>query len=306
MNVTVAGKGEDARNIAEGLACKRFAFKSATNGIIIRYGNVRTVNRKGFHANPKFEINTIEAINNARNKFTSLEKIKAAGCRVPEAITIKPIIPNGSHDVWFGREFYHHKGLDIKVCKNNCDIENAINNGSEYFVKYIPIGKEYRYHVFGDKILQACIKFKEAGNGGVGTTEDIIRNLDHGWKFAEVEPQPKASEYAIKACRALGLHFGAVDIIEESGHTKLYILEVNTAPGLDNKRLEAYTKAFKEYIEKVSNPIPNVKKAAAIQFPKWFSDICDDTFADTTEFSTGQRYTRAFNFIKKYLEKVNG
>ena len=305
MKYTVVGRGEDARNIAEALACKRFAFKSATDGIIIRYGNVRTVNRSGHVAHPRYEINTIEAINNARNKFKSLGLMEAGGCRVPQAVTIIPAIPNNSTDVWFGRTFYHHKGLDIKVCKTNRDVKNAIDEGSEYFVKYIPIGKEYRYHVFGDKILQACIKFKEAGNGGVGTEEDIIRNLDHGWKFAEIEPQPKASEYAIKACRALGLHFGAVDIIEEQGHTFLYVLEVNTAPGLDNKRLEAYITAFKEYIEEVSRP-PNTKISGKIKYPAWFKELCERNLENNERFGTEQEfYDDAFGFIKQYMEHAN-
>jgi glutathione synthase/RimK-type ligase-like ATP-grasp enzyme len=303
MKYTVVGRGEDARNIAEALACKRFAFKSATDGIIIRYGNVRTINARGYEAHPRYEINTIEAINNARNKYKSLGQMKKGGCRVPEALAVMPIIPNNSTDVWFGRTFYHHKGLDIKVCKTNRDIENAINAGSEYFVKYIPIGKEYRYHVFGDKILQACIKFKEAGNGGVGNEDDIIRNLEHGWKFAEIEPQPKASEYAIKACRALGLHFGAVDIIEELDHTKLYVLEVNTAPGLDNKRLEAYTTAFKEYINKVSNP--NDRKACKVIIPQWFQDFAHNWYNTREEFAYETHAHALLHLFKQYQEHIN-
>ena len=284
MKYTVVGRGEDARNIANSLGCKRFAFKTARDGILIRYGNVRTVNRTGYAAHPKYEINTIEAINKARDKFNALKIMEEGGCRVPVAKTESPTIQNGKQEIWFGRKFHHHKGLDIVVCKTNREIQKAKEEGSNYFVKYIPIGKEYRYHVFGNKILQACIKFKEAGNGGVGNTDDIIRNLEHGWKFAEVEPQPKASEYAIKACKSLGLHFGAVDIIEEQGHTKLYVLEVNTAPGLDNKRLEAYTKAFKEYIEEVSRPIvPNVIKKAKIKYPEWFLGWCDSWFEHQVE-----------------------
>jgi glutathione synthase/RimK-type ligase-like ATP-grasp enzyme len=303
MKITVAGKGEDARNIAEGLACKRFAFKSATDGIIIRYGNVRTVNRKGFTANPKYEINTIEAINNARNKFKSLQMMEEGGCRVPKATEDVPVIGNGQRTIWFARKKYHHKGLDIVVCKTNRELEQAKTDGAEYFVQYVPIGKEYRYHVFGDKILQACIKFKEAGNGGVGADTDIIRNLDHGWKFAEIEPQPKASEYAIKACRALGLHFGAVDIIEEQGHTLLYVLEVNTAAGLDNKRLEAYIKAFKNYIEEVSAPVvPNEVKKGKIKYPQWFSDLANELNDEYIATTMEEELTR---IIKIYLGRVN-
>ena len=52
----------------------------------------------------------------------------------------------------------------------------------------------------------------------------------------------------IDAVSALGLDFGAVDIIEDADG-KLYVLEVNTAPGLEGQTLTLMAEALKELID---------------------------------------------------------
>ena len=72
-----------------------------------------------------------------------------------------------------------------------------------------------------------------------------IRNHGNGWIFARggVEIQDEVKEVAIKAVSALGLDFGAVDIvITPQGVGK--ILEINTAPGLEGTTLESYKNAI--------------------------------------------------------------
>ncbi|MNV71557.1 Ribosomal protein S6--L-glutamate ligase [compost metagenome] len=50
---------------------------------------------------------------------------------------------------------------------------------------------------------------------------------------------------AVDACEVLGLDFGAVDVaLGKDG--KVYVFEVNTAPGIEGTCLEAYVNAFKE------------------------------------------------------------
>ena len=44
--------------------------------------------------------------------------------------------------------------------------------------------------------------------------------------------------------KALKLDFGAVDIIRAK-NGKLYVLEVNTAPGLEERKLQIYADYFK-------------------------------------------------------------
>ena len=56
--------------------------------------------------------------------------------------------------------------------------------------------------------------------------------------------------YAIRATRALGLNFGAVDIIRDINNNS-FVLEVNTAPGLEGLTLINYTNAIKEYLSEM-------------------------------------------------------
>jgi len=49
---------------------------------------------------------------------------------------------------------------------------------------------------------------------------------------------------ALAAVSALGLDFGAVDIIYNEHENQYYVLEVNTAPGLEGTTVEKYAEAF--------------------------------------------------------------
>jgi glutathione synthase/RimK-type ligase-like ATP-grasp enzyme len=52
----------------------------------------------------------------------------------------------------------------------------------------------------------------------------------------------------LAAVSALGLDFGAVDIIWNEREDKCYVLEVNTAPGLQGSTLENYANAIMEVL----------------------------------------------------------
>ncbi|MNY63636.1 hypothetical protein D3C86_2006230 [compost metagenome] len=47
------------------------------------------------------------------------------------------------------------------------------------------------------------------------------------------------------AVNAIGLTFGAVDVIWNEYRHQAYVLEVNTAPGLTGTTLEKYAEAFR-------------------------------------------------------------
>ena len=82
-----------------------------------------------------------------------------------------------------------------------------------------------------------------------GQTDDtLIRNHQNGkWKQVTCTETNSFSEACIKSVKALGLDFGAVDFINVRGIP--YILEVNTAPGLEvENRLDAYVRAIKENV----------------------------------------------------------
>ena len=54
-------------------------------------------------------------------------------------------------------------------------------------------------------------------------------------------------EQAKRSVIEAGLDFGAVDVIYNVHHKKAYVLEVNTAPGLEGTTLEVYARAISNF-----------------------------------------------------------
>lgn len=107
---------------------------------------------------------------------------------------------------------------------------------------------EYRIHVFKDMVIDSQQKKKREGyEGGIRG----IRNHSNGWVFARegVVVPIIVLEQAIKAVRALGLDFGAVDVGYRESNDTAYVYEVNTAPGLEGSTLDIYAKAFGDQYE---------------------------------------------------------
>ena len=91
--------------------------------------------------------------------------------------------------------------------------------------------------------------------------DHIIRSNTRGWKFAPItlhkvhnktslEIMIKLQKEAVKAVCALGLDFGAVDCAIDSAG-KIWIIEVNTGPGLEGSTFTKYVEAFENIIKKM-------------------------------------------------------
>lgn len=95
------------------------------------------------------------------------------------------------------------------------------------------------------------------------TADMITKSNGRGWKFSRVKldnVKENLLEESVKALKASGLTFGAVDCaIDEDG--KAWIIEINSGPGLEQSSLEAYVETLKVLIEDTLNP-PKAKKAA--------------------------------------------
>lgn len=119
------------------------------------------------------------------------------------------------------------------------------------YVKYIPKLDEYRIHTaFGHSLLYQKRRRRSVPDDQVNWQ---IRNFDNGFAYAKVIPleddlHRRLEVLASHAVNALGLHFGAVDIIHNRRANSLYILEINTAPGLSEGTAEWYASRIREYI----------------------------------------------------------
>lgn len=113
------------------------------------------------------------------------------------------------------------------------------------YVKYIPKNNEYRVHVIGDIVIHVQ---RKARNREVPDPNWRIRNHHNGFIFAinGVDASADVRHQSVLAVAALDLDFGAVDVIENK--KGVYVLEVNTAPGLEGTTLEKYAEGFRENI----------------------------------------------------------
>lgn len=115
------------------------------------------------------------------------------------------------------------------------------------YTQYVKKLKEFRVHVaFGD-ILD--VQEKRRRSGGGEEKEFRIRNHQTGWVYCreEIVEPTDLRQVAQSALAALGLDFGAVDIIWNQKQDKCFVLEVNTACGLEGTTLTNYVNLLKEH-----------------------------------------------------------
>ena len=246
MNVSVWGKGNGSKALARALGVKR----NRKAEVVIRWR--LTDNTPPASA---CVLNNDSAIRKSSDKLRSLKIMKEAGLRVPEFAEDLQALNPTSGDVIFGRFRYHSKGDDIVALRVTANSERYFLPktdeeapkeqflSKEYFVKWMKSRAEYRYHVAFGKVILCTKKIKENANAS-----ELIRNHQNGtWKQVTCAETPRFSDACIKAVKAHGLDFGAVDFLNVKGEPVM--LEINTAPGLEvENRLELYSKALKEGI----------------------------------------------------------
>ncbi len=202
-----------------------------------------------------------------------------------------------------GRTKSHQGGKGLWVCPTKALVSAAIADGATYFQEFIDVKTEYRLHVaFGavhiavkkeeniepgswkairkEKIdayaakkemhldtdtLNAVldVMFKEAV-----LPDRIIKSNGRGWKFVNVTLNnvPAAlKNAAVSAVEALGLQFGAVDCaITHNG--SVYIIEVNSGPGLQGSALNKYVELFAAKIAEFDQSLHAAAPKAAKKF----------------------------------------
>tara|TARA_R110000744_G_scaffold103210_1_gene197990 strand:+ start:1152 stop:2024 length:873 start_codon:yes stop_codon:yes gene_type:complete len=138
-----------------------------------------------------------------------------------------------------------NSGEGIELMEGEFDEDAPI---APLYVKYMPKKQEYRVHVANGQVVDLQRKARRHDVAD----EDVnwrIRNHDNGFIFArnELDVPHSVSRQAVMACKAIGLDFGAVDIIYNERHQSAYVLEINTAPGLTGQTLEGYVERFKNW-----------------------------------------------------------
>jgi hypothetical protein len=113
------------------------------------------------------------------------------------------------------------------------------------YTEYIPKKKEYRVHIYNNKVIDVQEKRRRKG---LESKEFQVRNTANGYVFCRdnVVSCTALIDVALAAVRAIGRTQGAVDVIYNEKQDKYFALEVNSRPGLQGTTLKIYADAVLE------------------------------------------------------------
>lgn len=187
-------------------------------------------------------LNPINAVELARNKLHTFNKLKEEGFEyIPDFWTSTPSQNERGKSIILERHsLTGQSGSGIRVKRRNDTLDQA-----PLYVRYIKKSREFRVHVFRGQAVAVQEKRRER-EAEQTADQKLIRNRANGWVFCvcEIEEPSGLRDIAVDACTKLGLDLGAVDMILGKDD-RLYVLEVNTKPGLDSPTvLSAYADAI--------------------------------------------------------------
>lgn len=194
-------------------------------------------------------LNTTEAVSRASNKRLAFEAMAEAGVEVPRFTTDVVEASEWGTDVVCRHKLTGHSGEGIEIVEAGNPLPAA-----PLYVEYVKKKHEYRIHVglMPHTPYQIIDQQRKARNRDIPDEEVDwkVRNHGNGFIFMRegVDLGPVALALAGNAIEALGLNFGAVDIIYNEHLDKYYVLEVNTAPGLTGTTLENWANWFRREV----------------------------------------------------------
>lgn len=213
--------------------------------VIVNWGGGRVPrwNRAGL----KF-VNSFESIKIAKNKRLTFDKLKEHGVSIPEYTTDATVAKQWCDQgaIVVCRELLEGSGGNgIKVARTKEELVSA-----PLYVKYIKKKKEFRIHVVNGRVIDYTEK-KRSKDAERTEESTLIRNKQFGWVFCRenVTVPECVNTQALLAVKALGLDFGAVDIIWNQDMNKAFVLEINSACGLEGKTIDSYCRAFSEFLK---------------------------------------------------------
>lgn len=220
------------------------AFKPAEDKAVINWGCGRPL---PFDTRELTVINQPERVANATNKLRFFEICREArSIEIPRFTRRRVEAEDLLRDC--GALFLRTKlqgscGEGIVEILSDDDLQRENREG--LFVEYIKKKFEFRIHVGDGKVIDRQQKKKRNDVD----LEDInwrIRSHANGFVFARSDISvPKCvDEQALAAMEVIGLDFGAVDVIYNQHHKKAYVLEINTAPGLEGSTVLSYKNYF--------------------------------------------------------------
>jgi len=241
---------ESGKIMAQSLNTKRVRqngrYMPKRRHVIINWGNSNLPNWWKVKEQRDVKVlNEPESVKVASSKLFTFQVLSECNVAIPAWTTDKSKaaewLENDEGKVVCRKMLNGHSGRGIVISKEVNELVDA-----PLYTKYIKKTHEFRIHIFRGKVIDYVQKKKRSG---VPDRNPYIRSVENGWVFCRegIVIDDRAKKIAIDAVNALNLDFGAVDVI--LGHDgKMYVLEVNTAIGLQGFTIEAYKKAFEDFL----------------------------------------------------------
>ncbi len=260
-------------SIVIGWGCKTDKPTNMGTSVVLNHPDKIRLNRNKFET-----LKVLEKAGVAVAPFVSADAAIAEHGKGGSAINL-PLV---------GRKKFHQGGKGFWTCLTETQLKKAINQGAEYFQNFLDIKTEYRLHVFQGKVINMQKKVERANMseafidqhgeritnvaakngkkldkdtmdyvlGNLGKRQErpdeIIKSNTRGWKFSQItKAKQELKDVAIKAVKAIGLDFGAVDCCE-TADGEFCVIEVNTGPGLKGTPFDAYIVAFNSAIAEIN------------------------------------------------------
>lgn len=119
------------------------------------------------------------------------------------------------------------------------------------YTKYKKKKMEFRVHIFKDKLVTIVEKRKK--QDWEGPSDSRIRNLANGYVFCQeltidAAMQKRVADFAVKCAKVTASDFKGVDLGYNAYNDDLFVIEVNSAPGIEGSNVDKYVQVIKEFI----------------------------------------------------------
>lgn len=227
-------------------------FQPRRDDVIINWGNTNPppLPRGALNQRAYRYLNEPDDIVRASNKLRFFQLLTEEGCRdiIPEWWTDRAAIPDTAFPVVCRTVLAGHSGQGIVIANNRAELVAA-----PLYTKYIKKQSEFRIH-FGriDNGNPQTIAVQQKRRSRDVPDDAVnwqVRNHQNGFIYARenVTCTQPVVDAAARAFQATGLDFGAVDVIYNERENRAYVLEINTAPGLEGQTLTDYVNFFNQF-----------------------------------------------------------
>lgn len=235
-----------APKLAEAMSMRASRTLTQDEPVVIRWGTAArqrdiTIGR---------EINSRAALNGWRSRYQQLVKLAQGEVSVPRFSTDPIGYPMlGRDEGRRGRNTTRGQGISFYPGPYTWPMRHS------FYSEYLPKERQFRVHVVGNATRTRELIHRHETENTLGLPEALAQpvwNHSTGFTYRVVRgDRPKGVIPQAKlAIKALGLDFGAVDVIVHEGTP--YVTEVNTAPGLSDATLPWYAEKLSSLVNEVS------------------------------------------------------